>query len=613
MTPFAPFAIVDHAAVDRVGVDGGVAREPQLFRDPVAVVEATSPDAVRTAIDRAEAHAHAGRWVVGFVAYEAAPAFDGALAVCAPDPALPLAWFAAFDGFDACTAVPGRLDADWAEEAAVLDRAGWRPDVDGDGHVATVDATRGGIARGDYYQVNHTIRLTADRDVPPLALWRRLRDAQLGARGRGYALYLDAGPWQLACASPELFFARRGHTVSTRPMKGTAPRGRWPAEDEARRSALLASAKERAENVMIVDLLRNDLGRVAAPGSVAVPRLFQAERYPGVWQLTSTVAAELRPHVTLAELFAALFPCGSVTGAPKVAAMRRIAAAEHTPRGPYCGAVGVIAPGGDATFAVGIRTAWRDAARGIVRFGTGGGVTWDSDPRGEWEEAALKARVLRAPPSPRFALLETLRREPAAGLVRLDAHLARVAASARHFGFADPTEAARHALAALSPAEGVERVRVEVARDGTVHVTRAALGPGANAERTAALARTSVCRDDPFLHHKTTRRAVYDLRRAERPEADDVLLWNAEGELTEFTIGNLVVELDGSRYTPPQDCGLLGGVLRAELVASRAVTERVLRPGDLARATGVWLVNALRGWVPVRLLHAASSEGTRGG
>jgi para-aminobenzoate synthetase component 1/para-aminobenzoate synthetase/4-amino-4-deoxychorismate lyase len=301
---------------------------------------------VRPLLDGAERSARDdGRWVVGWVAYEAAPAFDTALVVRPREgdaARTPLAWFAAFDAPRAFGEAALATHADAARADAQ-----WTPELDAPAYADAVRRTREGIARGDHYQVNHTLRLVTRDPVDPVALWARLRAAQLGAGGGrapgGYGAYIDAGPWQLASASPELFFAREGRALVARPMKGTAPRGRWSAEDDARAEALRASPKERAENVMIVDLLRNDLARVAERGSVRVPSLFDVERYPTVWQLTSTIAATARPGTTLADVFAALFPCGSVTGAPKVAAMRRIATVERSPRGPYCGAVGVLA------------------------------------------------------------------------------------------------------------------------------------------------------------------------------------------------------------------------------------------------------------------------------
>jgi para-aminobenzoate synthetase/4-amino-4-deoxychorismate lyase len=386
-------------------------------------------------------------------------------------------------------------------------------------------------------------------------------------------------------------------------MKGTARRGRWAAEDDLAAAALAASEKDRAENVMIADLLRNDLGRVARTGSVRVASLFDVERYRTVLQMTSTVEARLRPGTSIVDLLAAAFPCGSVTGAPKSTATRIIAAEERSPRGAYCGAIGWLAPGGDAAFSVAIRTVELDLARGEAVAGVGGGVTWGSTAAGEHDEALAKAAYLSERVDP-FELLETMRLERGAYPL-LARHLARLSASARHLGFRLDAAAAAAALAreAAAAAGAARRVRLRLAADGGVRTESAPL-PAASAEPLpVALAEGRVSRRDPVLFHKTTRRDPYDRARAERPDAFDVLLANEEGELTEFTIGNVVLELDGERVTPARDCGLLAGVFREGLVASGEVRERPVRREALARARRVWLVNAVRGWVPVRLLH----------
>lgn len=585
----SPTAIVDFAAPP--GPPGR-----RIFGAPVDVLTAPRLDDVRATLARVERAVASGLHAVGCVAYEAAPAFDAALRVREGD-GLPLAWFALFRE---------PLAADAASAPGSFSLSEWTPDVSRREYDAAIDAIREGIARGDYYQVNHTFRLRARFEGDPLGLYEKLR----GAQGAGFCAYLDLGRWRVLSASPELFFRRAGDAVTVRPMKGTARRGRWAEDDLARREALARSAKDQAENVMIVDLLRNDLGRVSEIGSVAVPSLFDVEQYPTVWQMTSTITSQLRPGVTLPELFGALFPSGSVTGAPKVAAMRRIAGLERAPRGPYCGAIGVLAPGGDWTFNVGIRTLCLDTSNGEATYGVGGGITWDSTPEREYEEALLKARILTQE-QPELELLETLRLEDGE-CRRLERHLQRLAQSARYFGFADPVGAAREALGALQHAcpAGMYRVRVLAGRDGRVRiehhrlteVDRAAWARGLR----AVLARTPVSAEERLLHYKTTHRALYETHRAAAGGADEVLLWNEAGELTEFTIGNLVVELDGRRWTPPLESGLVPGVFRAELLERGLVRERALRAGDLARATGVWLVNSVREWVPVTLRPEAT-------
>jgi len=574
---------------------------PLAFRAPRAVHVARTLAEVPAVVRAAERAGAEGRWAVGFIAYEAAPAFDPALRV--PGEATgagagtqrPLAWFAEYDR----PADPASFTAGEAELGPLL------PDSDVAGHAASVARIREGIGRGDFYQVNHTFRLRGPFRGDPLALYRRLRAAQ----GGGLSACLHAGDRAVVSASPELFLSLRGREVTMRPMKGTAPRGRWLEEDARAAEALVASAKDRAENVMIVDLVRNDLGRVAEPGTVRVSRPFEVERYRTVLQLTSTVEARLAEGCGLAELLAATFPCGSVTGAPKVAAMARIAAEERAPRGVYCGAVGVVAPGGEACFNVAIRTVELDLARGEAVAGVGGGITWDSTAAGELGEALAKGAFLTARPAP-VALVETLRLEGGAYPL-LAGHLARLEASARHLGLAVDRAEVEAALARTAARAREGRVRLVVAGRGRVELERVPLPPRATAPLPVALATRPVSRRDPRLFHKTTDRAPYDEARRDHPAVFDVLLWNEEGELTEFTIGNLVADLGGDRVTPPREAGLLAGVFRSALLARGEVAERTLRVDDLVRARRLWLVNALRGWVEVSLTNAPPPPAAR--
>ena len=579
----APFALLDFEE------EAGGSRT-LLFRDPRRVVETDDVTGVASVLKEVERASRDGLHAVGFVSYEAAPAFDAALAVAGRAP-LPLAWFGLFEA-------PEVLDASLPlEEDEIGD---WSCDTTAGDHAAGVDAIRASIAAGSVYQVSYTVRLRAERGAGALSLYRRLRRAQR----RAYGACIDIGRHCIVSASPELFFRRRGETITTRPMKGTARRGRWGEEDDACAAALAASEKERAENVMIVDLVRNDLGRIARPGSVRATRLFDVERYPTVLQMTSTVEATLEPHVDLAGIFGALFPCGSVTGAPKVAATRVIAALERGPRGIYCGAIGHVRPSGDATFSVAIRTAWLDRRSNVVEYGAGGGVTWDSTAGGEYAELVAKAAILTAE-APPFELVETMRLEDGV-LRRRDRHLARLAASARYFDVPLHVAPLEHALDLLARSSNGRRLRVRVLvpPDGRARLESTPLDdtdalPAAE-PLPFALAAIPVSSADRFLFHKTTHRTTHDRRRRAHPDAFDVLLWNERGELTEFTIGNLVVQLDGGLWTPPRDCGLLAGAFRAELLEQGALRERVLRAEDLARAQAIWLVNSVREWVPVR-------------
>ena len=538
--------------------------------------------------------AERGSYAAGYVAYEAAPAFDPALAVRAGSQ-FPLAWFAVFDEPIGDEPDIGRGPSRGAAGDFTL--SAWTPSVSRADYHERVAASREAIARGDTYQINYTFRLRSRFAGDDFALYERLA----GAQRAGYCAYLDTGRYKILSASPELFFRFDGREIVTRPMKGTARRGLWLEDDEARALALAASEKNRAENVMIVDLLRNDLGRVAEAGSVRVSDLCRVERYPTVFQLTSTVAARVRDATKLEDIFRAAFPCGSVTGAPKVSTMRLITSLEDSPRNVYCGSVGLVLPNGEAIFNVAIRTVLIDTETGEAEYGVGGGITWDSDAADEYEEALTKASVL-AEERPDFCLLETMRLE-GGRYERLDGHVRRMLSSARYFDFPASEDQLLRALRdhADTHEHGARRARLLLTAGGEARVESAPLDEWPAEPVAVALARTPVSRADRFLYHKTTRREVYEARRAARPAAFDVLLWNEEGEVTEFTLGNVLVELEGRLYTPPRESGLLAGVMRAELIERGEIVERVITLGDLARASRLWLVNSVRGRVAVKL------------
>ena len=543
---------------------------PASFAAPVEVYEAREPAGVRAVLDAADRACAAGLHCVGFVAYEAAGAFDPRMAGREQADGLPLAWFAAFAGPD-----PHEPDAAVGFPAA----ESWSPAVTREQYDANIATIREAIADGEVYQVNYTFPMTGPA-AAPITLWEHLRRAQPGA----YSALLELPGLTIVSASPELFFHRAGSAITMRPMKGTAPRGRWLEEDDAMARALAASEKDRAENVMIVDLVRNDLGRVSETGSVRVDALCEVERFPTVLQMTSTVSSRLRAGTSTADVFAALFPCGSITGAPKIAAMQLIARLERVPRGVYCGAIGWMRPDGTSTFSVAIRTATvRD---GVASYGVGGGITWDSIARAEYDEALLKAKVLEPAPGEAVELIETMRLEEGV-YQRLDRHLARLRSSALYFGWDDPTEAAHAALREAIRA-GTWRVRV-LASPGAVRVDMQP--PPTDTALVASMSPRPVHSRDRLLYHKTT------WRWGTGPGLE--LFTNERGELTEFSYGNLVVDMDGERVTPPVDAGLLPGVFRAALLERGEITERTLMPEDLARASAVFLVNSLRGWVPV--------------
>ncbi len=563
------------------------------FANPIEIVTARSVAAVIPALRQIEEVVDTEQlYAAGYLAYEAAPAFDPALRVRATPPDLPLLWFGLYRAAEPIELPP--------PARAAYTIGTWQPSVTWDEYERSICAIRDYIAAGRTYQVNYTYRLNAPFEGDAWSFF-----AHLAARQARYAAYLDLEPFVICSASPELFFQLDGRTITSKPMKGTAPRGKTLRDDRANREWLYHSEKNRAENVMIVDMIRNDLGRIAAIGSVQVPKLFEVECYPTVLQMTSTVTAQT--DASWAEMMQALFPCASITGAPKVSAMRIIADLESAPRGVYTGCIGYLAPDRQALraqFNVAIRTVTIDRELARAEYGVGGGIVWDSDAADEYCECAIKAQVLTAQPR-EFDLLEALLWTPAEGYFLLDRHLARLRDSAEYFDFPLAETVLRERLDSLSATLPPEdhKVRVTLARPGSISVTATPLAHIARAPlQRVALARAPIDAGDVFLYHKTTRRAVYDAARAEHPGCDDVILWNEHGEITESCTANVVIDLDGTLFTPPIECGLLGGTLRADLIAQQRIVERVIPIERLQSAHRLYLINSVRKWMDALLV-----------
>lgn len=585
------------------------------FANPKRVLMAWRHEQVRPLLREAEAEALAGCWCVGMVSYEAASAFDQALRVH-PHPGFPLAVIAVYESAATWAAESENQSTVASHNARRYHPGDWRQETAPERFAGDFAAIKRAIHAGAVYQINYTTRLRTEFAGDTQAYFEALRANQPG----GYCACLDWGSHAVLSVSPELFFRREQGRLTTQPMKGTAARGATDADDARNAQTLRGSEKERAENIMIVDLLRNDLGRVAVPGSVKVASLFDVEVLPTALQMTSTIHATPRPGVTLDDIFGALFPCGSVTGAPKVSAMQTIAELETSARGAYCGAIGVIKPGGDAVFNVAIRTVTLEPARpgSALRqavYGVGSGIEWDSTLAGEVFEIGVKSRFLRRAAKP-FALLETLRLEQGS-IWLLERHLERLRTSARHFDFAFDIAAVCAALNSRAQElrqardPGPFRLRLLLARDGAITLEHAPLPatPQRMAGRmTTQLADAPIDAADEFLYHKTTQRDLYDRHAPTDPTYFDTLLWNAEGELTEFTRGNLVLNLNGKLVTPPVACGLLPGTLRQELLETGKITEARLTRAHLTQAKAIWFINSLRGWVGVEVIPARLAE-----
>ena len=564
---------------------------------PARVLVAHHIDEVKPVLEAVHAAAEAGHWCVGHVRYEAAPAFDAALQVHAADG--PLVWFEVHDGApfawpSAEAAGPAEARATWLPTLA-------RPDFD-----AAIARIHQAIGDGELYQVNYTAPWTGPVTGEGTALF----DALLRAQPGGYAACFTAGDEQVLSVSPELFFdwqaSAAGGSILARPMKGTAARGATPALDAAAAERLRASPKERAENVMIVDLLRNDLSRIAEPHTVRVPELFHTQALPTVWQMTSDVQARTRSGLRLPDVFAALFPCGSVTGAPKVRAMQLIRELERQPRGIYCGAIGVVRPDGRggiaATFNVPIRTV---VMRGTqARCSIGSGITASAEAGAEWQEWLHKQAFLARASEP-FEVLETLALVD--GVYRHQAeHLARMAEAAQHFGYPWQPAAVHACLQALAAQHGSGpwRVRLLLDRFGQPRAEAFALQPTATPVRLQLAPRPLAEAHGEWVRFKTTRRAHY-AAFAPAPGSGifDTVLFNAEGEITESTFGNLAMQMDDGRWlTPPLACGLLPGVGRAVALREGRVQEGVVRVQDLHRVRRWAFINSLRGWLDAELV-----------
>lgn len=567
------------------------------FARPSHSLVANSPAEVPLVLDQIDALRTGSRvWALGWVSYEAAPAFDSSLTVARPHEALPLAWFGLF---------PEPTYLDRLPTAPETDPLCWEPSISEATHNSALAQIRNHIARGDTYQVNFSFRLRAAAPSDPYALFRDMIHEQRGS----YSIYLDTGRFVIASASPELFFERSDTEIVCRPMKGTAPRGPTSELDDERARALAASDKERAENIMVVDMVRNDLSKIASPGSVVTDSLCAVERYPRLLQMTS----EVRAHsaASLSEIFRALFPSASITGAPKRRTIEIISALESSPRGIYTGAVGVLPPEGRAWFNVAIRTAVIDRDVQSVEYGVGSGVVWDSSPRGEFQECMLKASAIARPRARGTSLFETILWDPARGFSLLERHLARLAESAEYFGIPFDQEGALVALHdGITGRSATTRARLTLREDGTYECTAADI-TALPSPYTVSLATLPVDSNDPRLCHKTTDRSLYDEAEPENPNALDIILWNERGEITESRIANIAIALGGRLFTPPITSGLLAGCLRAELLHRGELQERVIHKNELARADGVYLLNSLRGMWQVELLVSAYTE--RGG
>ena len=545
------------------------------------------PEQVMPALERLERLVNTEHLTAaGFVSYEAASGFDAALSTQG-ETQLPLVCFGLFAEVTECKPPVA---------SATSGTPSWQLDTEHHEYLADIAEIRDLIAAGEVYQINHTVRLHNAVADP----WQHFCHIAADAP---YAAFIETDEFAVASASPELFFRLQGNDLQSRPMKGTESRRTNPQADKQTSDWLAGSQKNRAENLMITDMVRNDLGKIAVAGSVDVSGLFKVEEYPTVWQMTSTVHAQTKASVV--EIFRTLFPAASITGAPKRAAMGHIARLEKTPRGIYTGAIGYLAPNRHAQFSIAIRTSAVNKSAGTAQYGAGGGIVWDSTAVQEHTEMLAKTRILGAVTSQAsIELFETLLWTPEVGFSRLERHLRRLGQSAQFFGMPMDVEYARSALdlALVGALERAMRVRLSLNVQGDFRVELNELPEASSSQQVQPirLATNAVDSSDLYLKHKTSYRTAYDQAAAEVPDGVEPILFNERGEITESNIANVVYRLGPDWFTPPVSCGLLPGTLREELLELGKLSPRVLHIAELESVQELALINGLRGWRQAR-------------
>jgi para-aminobenzoate synthetase/4-amino-4-deoxychorismate lyase len=565
------------------------------FNPPTRVFSSsTVADVIPTLYKVQDVVAREGSWSIGWLSYEAAPAFDPGLEV-REGSEIPLIWFGQYDA-------PMLLDE--LPKPNAVSSFEWQALMNESEYAAAFSSVREHISRGDTYQVNLSFRMQAQGVGDAYAMFYSMVSQQAGR----YSFFLDAGRFAVCSASPELFFELSAGAVVCRPMKGTAKRGSAESCDEANIRALTASEKEKAENVMIVDMVRNDLSRIATDGSVRVSSLFEVEKFPRVFQMVSEVRASTAAPLT--EILRATFPSASITGAPKQSTMQIITKCENSPRGVYTGSLGIVTPEDRAWFNVAIRTAVVDQLANVAEYGVGSGIVWDSHSAHEYNECVLKAHVVQ-PVRERPGLFETLLWDSEKGYWLLDHHVERLTHSARYLGYpCSSMEVTRRLLAAVVSNELCKnrlRVRLVLDPSGAMTTDISPL-PVISSPYRVSLAREPIASTDARLFHKSTDRSIYDTAIPVVAGVDDVLLWNERGEVTESRIANLIVSLGGILYTPPVSSGLLPGCLRRDLVERGEVIEQIITIEELKGAESVYLANSLRGTWPVEVIYRSDSH-----
>ena len=554
------------------------------FYKPNKIFSTDKVEEVKPILAALELEHRAGKYLAGYMSYEAAQAFEPNYRTN-KNLKMPLIWFASFDQ-------PVKQMNHLPNKKYRL--SNWESVMAESEYNADIASIKYAIEQGKTSQVNYTTRLRSQFTGDSFSFYQQL----LANQQADYSAYLDIGRFKILSASPELFFQINQDNITTKPMKGTIKRGKTLAEDEANKQYLLDSDKERAENLMIVDVLKNDLRKLAVPGTVKVPEQLAIETYPTLHQMTSTVTAKLKEDSQIIDWFTALFPCGSITGTPRLNTMNLIEQLETTPREVYCGAIGYITPEREVIFNVPIRTVVIDDQEKQATYGVGGGITAGSVAQQEYQETQTKAAFLTKKNDP-FSLIESLQLTNGY-YPYLTYHLKRLRESTEYFGYSLDEKAISDQLLSYAKEHSIGDYKVRLLLNATGDAELSAEKiQRPNKVVTSYLAKEPIDKDNRYLYHKTTLRDHYEELAIDEPNNFSTLLWNEEAELTEFTIGNLVLKVDGHYLTPPVESGLLPGTFRQHLLDQKKITEHILMKKDLARADEIWLINAVRGWVKV--------------
>ena len=569
---------------------------PLQFSRPVQIVTAQTTDEIISCLETIQQAINNGFYAAGYISYEAAPAFDKSLSV-KPGNMMPLLWFGIFNK-------PIYQQLKYVDKNSAHPYAkSWKSLVPIKKYNQHFTRIQQAIENKRTKQVNYTIPFESPFSGDPLLLYKQLEAAQ----SANYSAYLNIGGFSIISASPELFFHLKDNEITTKPMKGTIDRGLTYKDDIKQAQKLKNSRKEQNENNQIVDLMCNELEKIAVAHTVKVPKLHTIEKYPTLYQMTSTITAKLQDHIELLDIFKTLFPCGSITGIPKEETMNIITEIETLPREVYCGAIGYITPQNEAIFNVPIRTVWVDKKSQVAQYGVGGAITSDSKKENEYEEILIKTGLLTKAQT-EFKLIESF------GLINgqyicFAEHMKRLKESAEYFNFNLHLDKIHNELIALLQEykQGNWKVRLLVDNNGQHNIEIDQIRPQAN-NLKVRLAYDPIDQKNLFLYHKTTNRTIYEENKIKDESIFDTLLWNENDEVTEFTMGNIVVEMNHQLYTPPIKCGLLAGTFREYVLKKGEITERIIKKEELKHCDQIWFINSVRRWIPVQLQSSENNN-----